>query len=179
MDEQIDQLTPERPSRKKYIWTYSILSTLVFIILLLITHMFREQLMDKNFLMSAVYFIVLCVVLIAAQIQIRSKVYSGIMSYSQAFGAGMLVSVFSALMYAVFVFIFYQFIAPHVLDEMLAYTEQKLREDGNSDEVVSSAMRITGWFMTPLGVFLSTIFGHLIMGTIGSLITSLFTQRQR
>ncbi len=177
--DQIDNLTPERPSRKKYIWTYSIMSAMIFIILLLITHMFREQMMDKNFLMTGIYFIVLIVIVIAAQIQIRSKVYGGVMTYGQAFGSGILVCVFSALMYAVFAFIFYQFIAPGVLDEMLAYTEQQLREKGTSEELIEQSMRFTKLFMSPVGVLFSTIFGHVFIGTIAALLASLFTQRQR
>lgn len=177
--EQLDNLTPERPSRKKYIWTYSIMSAMIFIILLLITHIFREQLMDKNFLMTGVYFIVLIIVVIMAQIQIRAKVYGGIMTYGQAFSSAMLVCVFSALMYAVFAFIFYQFIAPGVLDEMLAYTEQQMREKGTSEDMIERAMKFTKLFMSPVGVLISTIFGHMIMGTIAALLASLFTQRQR
>lgn len=177
--DQIDNLAPIRPSRKKYIWTYSIMSTMIFIILLLITHIFRDQLMEKNFLMTFVYFIVLMIIVIIAQVQMRSKVYGGIMTYGQAFGSAMLVCVFSAVMYAIFAFIFYQFIAPGVLDEMLAYSEQQLREKGTSEDMIEQTMKITKIFMSPAGVLFSTLFGHMIMGTIAALLTSLFTQRQR
>ncbi len=177
-DQQLDQLT-ERPSRKKYVWTFAITSAMIFIIVLLITHMFRDQLMDKNFIITGLYFVILLIVIIFAQLQIRTKVYNGAMGFGQAFSSGMLISVFSAIMYALFAFIFYQFVAPEVLDEMLAYAEQKMREDGATDEVVEMAMKWTKWFMSPAGILISTIFGHVLMGTIASLIASLFTQRQR
>jgi hypothetical protein len=112
MEQQIDQITPERPSRKKYVWTYAIISAMTFIIVLLITHMFRDKLMEKNFLISALYFIILMIVIIAAQLQIRAKVYGGAIGFSQAFCSGLLVAVFSALIYGAFSFLFYQFIAP-------------------------------------------------------------------
>ncbi len=179
MDDQLDQLNAERPSRKKYVWTYAIISAMIFIIVLLITHMFRDQLMDKNFIITGLYFVILLMIIIFAQLQIRSKVYNGAMGFSQAFGSGMLISVFSAFMYATFAFIFYQFIAPEVLDEMLVYAEQKMREDGATDEVIAMTMKWTKWFMSPAGILISTIFGHVLMGTIASLIASLFTQRQR
>lgn len=179
MDEQIDQQNQERPSRMKYIWTYAIITSMIFIILLLITHMFRDQLMEKNFIISASYFVIMLIIIIIAQMQMRQKVYSGAMGYSQAFSSGLLVGVFSAFIYAAFAFIFYQFIAPEVIDEMISYAEQKMREDGATDEVIEMTMKWTKWFMSPFGILVSTLFAHSLMATIASLIASLFTQRQR
>lgn len=175
MEENSTPLVP----RSKIIWRNAIALSLLFVVVLIITDMFREQMMDKSNLMSTIYMIILFAVIILTQIQVRENSYGGIMSFSKAFGTGMLLTLAVAGMFAVFNFIFYSFISPDVLGEAKTLAENTMKEQGKSQEEIDMAMKFTGFAFTPVGILVTTIIFYPIFGLILSLLASLFTQRNR
>lgn len=171
-----DSKTVQIP-RSKIIWRNAIAITLVFAVVLIVTDMFKDKMMEKNNLMSIMYMVLLFGTVILTQIQVREQSLGGIMSFSKAFGTGMLLALAVAVMFAVFNFIFYSFISPDTLDEARRMAETSMQEQGKTQEEIDMAMKITGFMFTPVGILLSTIIFYPLFGLLLSLLASLFTQR--
>lgn len=161
----------------KIIWRNAIAITLVFAVVLIVTDMFKDKMMEKNNLMSIMYMVLLFGTVILTQIQVREQSLGGIMSFSKAFGTGMLLALAVAVMFALFNFIFYSFISPDTLDEARRMAETSMQEQGKTQEEIDMAMKITGFMFTPVGILLSTIIFYPLFGLLLSLLASLFTQR--
>lgn len=171
-----DSKTVQIP-RSKIIWRNAIAITLVFAVVLIVTDMFKDKMMEKNNLMSIMYMVLLFGTVILTQIQVREQSLGGIMSFSKAFGTGMLLALAVAVMFAVFNFIFYSFISPDTLDEARRMAETSMQEQGKTQEEIDMAMKITGFMFTPVGILLTTIIFYPLFGLLLSLLASLFTQR--
>ncbi len=171
-----DSKTVQIP-RSKIIWRNAIAITLVFAVVLIVTDMFKDKMMEKNNLMSIMYMVLLFGTVILTQIQVREQSLGGIMSFSKAFGTGMLLALAVAVMFALFNFIFYSFISPDTLDEARRMAETSMQEQGKTQEEIDMAMKITGFMFTPVGILLSTIIFYPLFGLLLSLLASLFTQR--
>lgn len=171
-----DSKTVQIP-RSKIIWRNAIAITLVFAVVLIVTDMFKDKMMEKNNLMSIMYMVLLFGTVILTQIQVREQSLGGIMSFSKAFGTGMLLALAVAVMFALFNFIFYSFISPDTLDEARRMAETSMQEQGKTQEEIDMAMKITGFMFTPVGILLTTIIFYPLFGLLLSLLASLFTQR--
>lgn len=183
MEEIIDQQDPLKPeqmpekSRSKIVFRNALIFTFILIIILLLTHMMREKMMEKNQSIAWGEYALLFGAIIVTQMQVRTDIFQNRLSFSQAFTSGMLFVILVALMFAVFVLIFYSFIGHEMLDEMKTLSENTLRDKGKSEEEIKTAMSFTGRIFTPVGMCIMTVIGYCFVGTIESLIASLFTQR--
>lgn len=165
--------------RSKIIWRNAIALTLLFAVVLIITDMFREQMMEKTNLMSVIYMVILFGVIILTQIQVRDNALGGVMPFSKAFSTGMLLTLAVAAMFAVFNFIFYTLISPDVLSEAKDMAIQEMQTDGRSQEEIDMSMKFMGFAFTPVGILITTLIFYPLFGMLLSLLASLFTQRNR
>ena len=98
--------------------------------------------------------------------------------YSRALGLGTLVSLFGALIFAVFNYILFKYIEPGLIDKLLASMEQKLLASGYKDDAVENMLSFQKKFLTP-GIFsFGQIFGITLMGFIFSLILAIFFKKE-
>ncbi len=179
MEITIDTDQPDRKSRKNIIVRNGIIFVFILIIILLITHMFRDKMMEYTNTIAWIEYAMLLVAIIITQIQLRENVYGGKMLYGQAMGSGMLFVVLVTLAFSIFTLLFYLFIGPEILGEMEQIAENTLREQGKSEKEVEMAMAFSSRIFTPVGMFVLVIVGYLFVGAIMSAIASIFTQRSR
>lgn len=106
----------------------------------------------------------------------RDEFNGGFINYGKALGFGTLTIFFAALLSAVFVFVFYKFIAPDAMGPIRAAAEeQMLRVNPNmSDQEYDMAMR----FISPGIIAVTSVFSYTFIGFVLSLITSAFLKRQ-
>ena len=80
---------------------------------------------------------------------------------------------------AIYAFIFYKFIAPDVVREMLDMVRQNImtRSPELTDEQLDQAMNMTSKFMTPPVMSIFLIIYCLIVAAIAGLITSAFLKK--
>ncbi|MBC8173611.1 MAG: DUF4199 domain-containing protein [Chitinophagales bacterium] len=149
----------------------------IFIIGLVITHFMREQLMEYNNWVSIMYFALMLVFLIFTQTQVREKTNGGIITFSGAFGAGMKFSIWVAIIFAIFNLLFYLVIFPEASGEIVRLAEQSMREKDMPEDQIEMGLKVTAWFVSPLGIFISTLVMYPLMGAILSLVAAAFTQR--
>lgn len=115
--------------------------------------------------------------IIAAQIHYRNHELNGEINYGQAVGFGTAIMLFSGIITALYTLIIYK-IDPGLLDQLKSMQEETLMAKGMSEDQVDAAMKISAKMMTPAIMSISGLFGSVIIGTIVSLITSIFVKKQ-
>lgn len=179
MEEQNTTSQNPKTHTAKIIRQNAISLSAVFIIILIVTHFLREQTKDIAQYFWLVYTMILFTGILITQIQVREKVNGGLISFGDAFSAGFKATLWVAVIFAVFNFIFYQFIFPEAKDEILQLTEQTMREDNMSEDEIEMGMKMTGFFVSPAGILISTMVMYPILGAIASLLAAIFTQRAK
>ena len=111
--------------------------------------------------------------------QVRDSVNSGSISYGNAFGSGIMVSVFAGVILGAFMFVLYKFIDPSLFDKKLSLLEEAWLNSGMSEDQVEMMLEMAKKSMTPLIIMVSSIFGYAFFGGIFSLVTSAFLKRDQ
>lgn len=91
--------------------------------------------------------------LIVTQLEVRDKLYQGILPFDKAFGTAMMVVLMVTAIFSFFTLIFYLTIGTDVLAEMRTIAENSLREQGKTEEDIASRMTFTNRIFTPVGMF--------------------------
>ena len=112
---------------------------------------------------------VLCVFIVVGVKSYRDEDLGGYISYGKSLGTGTLISLFGSFISAIFVVLFFKFIAPDMIQRILDSTQQKLIEEGMSDDKIEMAMSYTRKFMTPIWFFGLSLIGTAFMGFLFSI----------
>lgn len=112
-----------------------------------------------------------------AQINYRNRELNGEMSYGQGVGFVAALMLFSGIITALYTLIIYK-IDPGLIEQLKNLQEQKMAAKGMSDDQIDAGMQMVSKFMTPGIMAIFSLFGSVIMGTIVSLVTSIFTQKK-
>ncbi len=112
------------------------------------------------------------------QFQYRNKNLNGEISYGQALGFGVAAMLFSGIISMLYTIIIYN-LDPNLIEQLKAVQEQALLAKGMSEDQVEAAMKIAGKMMSPGIMAISALIGSLFLGTILSLITSIFVKKQK
>ncbi len=102
----------------------------------------------------------------------------GFITFGQGFKVAFFSVLIKAILVAIFLFIFYQFIAPDFLTNMLDVMEEMLVDSGQNDDQVDMMMGIYGVMYTPLSFSLITGFATLIGGAILSIVAAAIGQKE-
>jgi hypothetical protein len=117
--------------------------------------------------------------LVFSIMKFRDEQNGGFITYGRALGFGTLVGVFAGLIYAVYAFIFFKFIAPE-LQEILVYEAIATVETYNPNMTIEQFDFYTymyGKLFSPIGQFLISLFGKPFYSFIFSLIISIFLKK--
>lgn len=112
------------------------------------------------------------------QFQYRDKNLNGEISYGQAVGFGVAAMLFSGVITMLYTIIIYN-LDPSLVEQLKAVQEQAMLTKGYSEEQVEAGMKITEKMMTPGILAISSLIGSVFIGTIISLITSIFVKKQK
>jgi len=116
--------------------------------------------------------------IIFAQISYRNREMNGTISYGQAVGFGAAIMLFSGIITSLYTLILYTFIDPGLLDQMKTMQEEAMLQKGLNEDQIEAAMAIASKMMSPAWISIMALFGSVFMGTIVSLITSIFVKKQ-
>ncbi len=111
-----------------------------------------------------------------AQIHYRNHELNGEINYGQAVGFGTAIMIFSGIITALYTLIIYK-IDPGLIEQVKNVQEEALRQRGMSDDQIEAALSISAKMMTPGIMAITGLLGSIIMGTIVSLITSIFVKK--
>lgn len=113
-----------------------------------------------------------------AQYSYRNRELNGEISYSQALGFGVAVMLFAGIVSTLYTMILYTYIDPTLIDQMKIGQEDAMIKKGLSEDQIEAAMKMTSKMMTPAWISIMGLLGSIFIGTIVSLITSIFVKKQ-
>jgi hypothetical protein len=108
----------------------------------------------------------------------RDNSMHGQITYGQSVGAGVVMSLYSAIIGAIFLYILYTVIDSGLTEKQLAFVEEKMLEKGAPQEAIDAGMAIQRKIMKPEIMAPFSILGGMFWGTILSLIISIFIKRE-
>ena len=108
----------------------------------------------------------------------RDQFRGGFISYGQAVGSGVIISLYSSIIGALFTMVLYTLIDPDLMDKFYAFNEQQMLDRGSPEEAVEIGMNVTRKLFTPETLSLFSIFGGVMGGTIFSLIIAIFLKKE-
>jgi hypothetical protein len=157
--------------------TYGLITGAVMIVYSLILYLLNLHL---NKYLGYVSFLLLIAGMSYGTIQFRDKVMNGFISYGKAYSSGFMIALFAGILGAIYAFIFYKFIAPDVVREMLDMVRQKImtRSPEMTDDQIEQAMNMTAKFMTPPLMSFFFLLYCVIIAAIAGLITSAFIKKE-
>ena len=108
----------------------------------------------------------------------RDNFLRGYITYGQAVGAGVVISLYSAIVMAVFSYILYTVLDPGLTAKKLAFLEEMMLKKGMAQATVDTTMKMQEKLQTPLISSILSIFTGVLGGTILSLILAIFLKKE-
>ena len=111
---------------------------------------------------------------------LKKKHFNGRMDFKKIFTEGLKMTFISAMIIALFLFVYFSFINPEFIDNLRKTQEANvLKTSENSTKEIKLTLKMIGFFITPTGVIISTFFSRILGGSINSLIAAiLFRNRE-
>lgn len=108
----------------------------------------------------------------------RDNFTHGYISYGQALGAGIIINIYNAIFMALFTYLLFTVIDPGLTAKKLAFVEEIMLKKGTPQASVDVVMKMQEKLSKPLISSVINIFSFIFIGTILSLITGIFVQKQ-
>ena len=165
--------------QKKSMWketlNYGIILGLVTVVFSVLTYMFdltfKTWILWPSLLLSVV-------VLYLLLRSYRDHYNNGYISYGRSVGAGVVISIYAAIITAIYIYVLYAFIDPGLIDKSIAFAEEKMIAKGLPEEAIEKAVEMQAKMMKPWFTALMGIINSVFYGLILSLIVSLFVMKK-
>jgi hypothetical protein len=109
----------------------------------------------------------------------RDEDLGGYIGYGKSLGTGILIGLFGGVITGAFTVLFFSVIAPEMLEQIIAASQEKMLEQGQDEKSMEMAMEYTRKFMTPVWMFVFSILGSAFMAFLFSLILSVFMKKDQ
>lgn len=127
--------------------------------------------LSTNKLIGMFSYIILLAFLFISIKKAREVKYEGLMSFGQGYGSGFKTGVFAAILVAVYTFVFYEFIDPDALNQILEISEQEMYKNKSlTEEQIETALEMSSKFIQPLPMMITTLFSFVIITAILALV---------
>mgnify|MGYP000972400997 FL=1 len=165
--------------KKRSIWketlNYGIIYGLITVVFSVLTYMFDLTFKTWIIWPSMLLGIIVLFFLLRSY---RDHYNGGYITYGKSVGAGVIISIYAAIITAVYVYVLYAFIDPGLMDKSIAMAEAKMAEKGLPEEAIEKAMEMQAKMMKPWFTSLMGIVNSVFYGLILSLIVSLFVMKK-
>lgn len=154
---------------------YGVIIALAMIMLSLVLFLLE---LDQSKPLQLLSYVILLAGILLSQLNYRNKYFNGYIEYGKAFTVGMLTSICLAIIMGVYTFIFFKYINPGAMEEVMVQTEQQMMDRGMSDMEIEQGMMMASKFNS-VGVFtFFAVVGNIVIGIIISLITAIFVKKE-
>ncbi len=132
-----------------------------------------------NWLQYISYIIMLVGVVMAIK-QWRDKYNNGFITYGQAFSNGFLTLLFAGILTSIYIFIFFQVIAPDEVTKMAQLAEEQMyeRNPNISEADAEMGMKFAKMFMKPWLMAVMGLFFTALAGLVMSAIVAAFMKKE-
>jgi hypothetical protein len=164
-------------SKKSIMLNYGLLLGFASIIVALINYVFGDLYQPHWSIMVASLAVTSAIIVLG--LKKVKEMNSGFLSVGEAIKVGLGIALISALIYVVYLVIFYNFIEPNFFDNMIKVQEQLIMEKypNMSDEQLESAKKGAAMFANTGANLTLTIIVSLFFGLIISLIAGLVMKK--
>ena len=108
----------------------------------------------------------------------RENHKNGYISYGQAISSGIIISVYTAIIYAIFIYILYAFIDSDLINKQLAAMEETFIKAGLPQNFIDSGLEMQKKFLHPILYAPARLLSNFIGGTIISLVVAIFVRKE-
>lgn len=115
--------------------------------------------------------------LIVGTLAFRDKCNGGYISYGRSLGSGVMISLITGVILAIYSYLNSAFLNPEIIEQMMRAGEENMIKQGLSDDQIDQAMGMTTMFMTPVFIAITSFFSMLLWGTLISLLASIFIKK--
>ncbi len=122
-------------------------------------------------------YIILIAGIVLATINFRDKINGGFISYGKAFLTGLYISLLTGIIFALYTWVYYTYIHPNGIRELIELTEQAMVDRGMSDDMIDTQLEMSARFMKMPLLNIVAFVGMFVWGIIFSLITSAFLKK--
>ncbi len=164
-------------SKVKNSMTYGLIMGVALVALSLITYI--AGIVKPPFWVSLLNWAIFIGFIIYGTTKYRDDVLGGSISYGNALGFSVLICIFGSIISTFYMLLFITVIDPDFISKLLEITEEELLNKGMSEDQIEAGMAMTKKFMNPAIMTISGFFGSVFMGTIFSLITSIFIKKDK
>ncbi len=166
-------------SNKSIIINYGIILGIATILVNVLGYTLNGLNPDRPFWEKALGWIVFIGVIFISIKKFR-EANNNTLKIGEALKTGLGVALIGGLITGIYIFIFFNYIEPTALDEILEMVQAKMLEDNPdmAEEQMEMAISITEKFMSPTAMIFLTILGNLFMGLIISLISGLILKKE-
>jgi hypothetical protein len=127
---------------------------------------------------SYVFFVISALLLYYFIVSYRNNYLHGFITYGQSVGAGVVIYLYYSIITAIFIYILYTVIDPSLTDKMLAFMEEEMAKRGLPEASLEQMLAMQKKFMKPEIMAPGSIVNNMIIGTVISLIISIFTRKE-
>jgi hypothetical protein len=153
---------------------YGAMMSVGLIIISVIQNIFNAE--ESSIIQMLNYFLIIMIIFIGTK-KLRDSHFNGFISYGKAFTSGFLISFFASFIFSFYIYINLTFIDINGIEKILQLMEQQLIMQGNADEQVETIMNLYEKIISPFTMSLGSIFAYTFLGTIFSLIISIFVKK--
>jgi hypothetical protein len=132
---------------------------------------------NTNKSLGYISFLLYAVGIVIAQIYYRNNELNGAISYGRAVGFGVAVMLCGGVITALYNIIIFK-IDPGLIEQIKTMTEEQYLKSGMSEDQVEKTMTVASKMMTPGILAISGLISSVFIGTIISLVTSIFVKKQ-
>ncbi|MBP6301745.1 MAG: DUF4199 domain-containing protein [Bacteroidia bacterium] len=109
----------------------------------------------------------------------RDELQNGYISFGRALGVAMLTVLFSSIISGFFTYVFLKFGAPEILQNMVTEIEDKMREQGQSDEQIEMSISMMSKMMQPGIITIMGVFMSALMSLVPALIIAAVMKKEQ
>lgn len=103
---------------------------------------------------------------------------TGFMSYGQGIGISAWIGIVSAVLNAVFIFVYTKFVDSTFFEKAKDAAVAEMEKRGNSEAEIEMGMKFVDMMMTPGAMFMIALIGGIIGTIIIGLLVTIFTQKK-
>jgi hypothetical protein len=166
---EVKKASPSAPAIK-----WALISLVTSII---ITYVIQFANLDPNSPVKYIGLIPFFGFLLLTQKEYRDQL-GGFMTFGEGFLSGFLYAVFTGILSAIFLYLYYAILSPEMVEKLLSSTQSQLEAKGMSQEQIDTGMNITRKYFAVIAA-VSGVFFSAIMGVIGALIGAAIFKKER
>jgi hypothetical protein len=125
-----------------------------------------------------VFYIIQTVLLFVLIKAYRENFKHGVITYGQAVTSGIIISLYTAVIYAAFIYILYAFIDPSLVNKQLAFVEETFIKAGVPQNFIDSGLEMQKKFLQPAIYAPTRLVSNFFGGTILTLIIAIFIKKE-